>query len=122
MLAGEAGPEVAMWDDGTDSVPACFGAAATDIVDILTLVARLLKEIPDQQIVHGNGFALILLRAELTTRQATVPLQVSGMHLVHSLDGGRVPCRKVNAHCHVRAQDILAYYREIDLVVACARD
>ena len=58
----------------------------------------------------------------LTTRQATVPLQVSGMHLVHSLDGGRVPCRKVNAHCHVRAQDILAYYREIDLVVACARD
>ena len=115
-------PEVAAWDDGTDSVPARLGVAATDIVDILTLAARLLKEIPDQQIVHGNGVALTPLRAELTTRQAAEPLQVSGTHSVQLLDEGRLPCRKVGAHRRVRVQDILAHYREIERIVARARD
>ena len=64
MLTGQAGPELAAQGDETDSVPARFGAAATDIVDIPMLAARLLKEISDQQIAHGNGVALTPLRAE----------------------------------------------------------
>ena len=112
-LADRAGRKLAAWGDGTDPVPARFGAAPSEPVDIPTSAVRLLKEILDQM-AHGNGVALTPLHAELTTRQAADLLQVSRTHLVQLLDEGRIPCRKVGAHRRVRVQDIVDYRRETE--------
>ena len=89
-LADQAGRKLAAWGDGTDPVPARFGAVTAEPVDIPTAAVRLLKEILDQM-AHGNGVALTPLHAELTTRQAADLLQVSRTHLVQLLDEGRIP-------------------------------
>lgn len=106
-LAGRARGRLAAWVEGTDPVPARFGAAA-EPVEIPISALRLLKEILDQM-ADGNGVALMPLHAELTTRQAAELLQVSRTHLVQLLDEGRIPCRRVGAHRRVRPEDILAY-------------
>ena len=113
VLAGRAGHKLPAWGDGTDPVPARFGGAAAEPVDIPLSALRLLKEILDQM-AHGNGVALTPLHAELTTQQAAELLQVSRTHLVQLLDEGRIPCRKVGAHRRVRARDILVYRRETE--------
>ena len=87
----------AAWGHETDPVPARFGTATAEPIDIQTSALRLLKEILDQM-AHGNGVALTPLHAELTTRQAAGLLQISRTHLVQLLDEGRIPCRKVGAH------------------------
>lgn len=107
-LADRAGRKLAVWGEGTDPVPARFGTATAEPVEIPTSALRLLKEIL-VQMAHGNGVALTPLHAELTTRQAADLLQVSRTHLVQLLDEGRIPCRKVGAHRRVRARDILDY-------------
>ena len=112
LLAGRAGRKLGAWVEGTDPVPARFGATA-ETVDLPTPAVRLLKAILDQM-AHGNGVALTPLHAELTTRQAAGLLQVSRTHLVQLLDDGRIPCRKVGAHRRVRTEDILAYRRETE--------
>ena len=112
-LADQAGRKLAAWADGTDPVPARFGAATSESVEIPTSAVRLLKEILDQM-AHGNGVALTPLHAELTTRQAADLLQVSRTHLVQLLDENRIPCRKVGAHRRVRARDILDYRRQTE--------
>ena len=112
-LAARAGRKLEALIGGTDPVPARFGAATAETVDIPTSAMRLFKEILDQM-AHGNGVALTPLRAELTTRQAADLLQVSRTHLVRLLDEGRIPCRKVGAHRRVHAEDILAYRRETE--------
>ena len=112
-LAERAVRQLAALGDGTGPVPARFGAAATEPVDIPTPAVRLLREILDQM-AHGHGVALTPLHAELTTRQAADLLQVSRTHLVQLLDAGRIPCRKVGAHRRVRAEDIVAYRSETE--------
>ena len=112
-LADQAGRRLAALGEGTDPVPARFGAASAETVAIPTSAVRLLKEILDQM-AHGNGVALTPLHAELTTRQAADLLQVSRTHLVQLLDSGRIPCRKVGAHRRVRAEDIVAFRRETE--------
>ena len=112
-LADEAGRKLARFGDGTDPVPARFGTASAEPVDIPTSAVRLLKEILDQM-AHGNGVTLTPLHAELTTRQAADLLQVSRTHLVQLLDDGRIPCRKVGAHRRVRAGDVLDYRRDTE--------
>ena len=112
-LADRAGRKLAAWGDGTDPVPARFGTATAEPIDIPTSALRLLKEILDQM-AHGNGVALTPLHAELTTRQAAGLLQISRTHLVQLLDEGRIPCRKVGAHRRVRVRDVLDYRRETE--------
>ena len=112
-LADRAGRKLAAWGEGTDPVPARFGTAAAEPIDIPTSALRLLKEILDQM-AHGNGVALTPLHAELTTRQAAGLLQISRTHLVQLLDEGRIPCRKVGAHRRVRVRDVLDYRRETE--------
>ena len=112
-LADRAGRKLAAWGDGPDPVPARFGAATAEPIDIPTSALRLLKEILDQM-AHGNGVALTPLHAELTTRQAAGLLQISRTHLVQLLDEGRIPCRKVGAHRRVRVRDVLDYRRETE--------
>ena len=111
-LADRAWKTLQAWVEGTDPVPARFGAVP-ETVAIPTSAYRLLKEILDQM-AHGNGVALTPLHAELTTRQAAELLQVSRTHLVQLLDDGRIACRKVGAHRRVRAEDVLAYRRETE--------
>ena len=112
-LADRAGRKLAGWGDGPEAVPARFGVAAAEPVDIPTSALRLLKEILDHM-ARGDGVALTPLHAELTTRQAADLLQVSRTHLVQLLDEGRIPCRKVGAHRRVRARDVLEYRRETE--------
>ena len=78
--------------EGTDPVPARFGAVA-ETVRIPSAAYRLLKEILDQM-AHGNGVALTTLHAELTDAAGRRVLQVSRTHLVQLLDNGRIACRK----------------------------
>ena len=112
-LAERAARTLAALADQSGPVPARFGAAATEPVEIPTPAVRLLVEILDQM-AHGHGVALTPLHAELTTRQAADLLQVSRTHLVQLLDAGRIPCRKVGAHRRVRAADVVAYRRETE--------
>ena len=112
-LADRAGRKLAAWGEGTDPVPARFGAATAEPIDIPTSALRLLKEILDQM-AHGNGVALTPLHAELTTRQAAGLLQISHTHLVQLLDEGRIPCRKVGAHRRIRVRDVLDYRSETE--------
>lgn len=112
-LADQAGRMLAEWGDGSDPVPARFGIAAAEPVDIPTAAVRLLKEILDHM-ARGNGVALTPLHAELTTRQAADLLQVSRTHLVQLLDDGRIPCRNVGAHRRIRARDVLDYRHETE--------
>ena len=112
-LADRAGRKLAAFGDGTDPVPARFGAATSEPVDVPTSAVRLLREIL-VQMARGNGVALTPLHAELTTRQAADLLQVSRTHLVQLLDEGRIPCRKVGAHRRVRVEDIVDYRRETE--------
>jgi len=112
-LAERASRTLAALADQSGPVPARFGAAATEPVEIPTPAVRLLVEILDQM-AHGHGVALTPLHAELTTRQAADLLQVSRTHLVQLLDAGRIPCRKVGAHRRVRAADVVTYRRETE--------
>ena len=112
-LADRASRKLAAWGDGTGPVPARFGTATAEPIDIPASALQLLKEILDQM-AHGNGVALTPLHAELTTRQAADLLQTSRTHLVRLLDEGRIPCRKVGAHRRVRVRDVLDYRREME--------
>ena len=110
-LAERAVRKLAALADETGPVPARFGAAAAEPVDIPTPAVRLLREILDQM-AHGHGVALTPIHAELTTGEAADLLQVSRTHLVQLLDEGRIPCRMVGAHRRIRAADIVTYRRE----------
>ena len=112
-LAERAAQKLAALADETGPVPARFGAAAAEPVDIPTPAVRLLREILDQM-AHGHGVALMPIHAELTTGEAADLLQVSRTHLVQMLDDGRIPCRMVGAHRRLRAADIVAYRRETE--------
>ena len=108
VLAARTSRQLAPLFDRTTPVPARFGAASTEAVEIPAPAVRLLGEILDQM-ARGNGVVLTPLHAELTSRQAADLLQVSRTHLVQLLDKGRIPFRKVGAHRRVRTEDILAY-------------
>ena len=112
-LAERAVQKLAALAEETGPVPARFGAAAAEPVDIPTPAVRLLREILDQM-ARGHGVALTPLHAELTTGEAADLLQVSRTHLVQLLDAGRIPCRMVGAHRRIRAADIVAYRRETE--------
>ena len=112
-LAERAVRKLADLTDDPGPVPARFGAAAAEPVDIPTPAVRLLREILDQM-AHGHGVALMPMHAELTTGEAADLLQVSRTHVVQLLDDGRIPCRMVGAHRRIRAADIVAYRRETE--------
>ena len=112
-LAARTSRKLAALTDGAKPVPVRLGAAGAETVEIPASAARLLHEILDHM-ARGDSVALAPVHAELTTRKAAEILQVSRTHLVHLLDDGYIPYRKVGAHRRVRAADILAYRRETE--------
>ncbi len=63
---------------------------------------------------HGNEVALVPLHAELSVPEAAAILHVPEPYLEEMLDGGRIPCRRSGAQRHVRTEDLLAYYRDME--------
>jgi len=110
-LADRAGRALEALIEGSQPVSARFG---DETVDLPTPALHLLREILDWM-AQGKGVALTPLHAELTTRQAAELLQVSRTHLIQLLNAGRIPCRKVGSHRHIRAEDILAWRRKTEL-------
>ena len=113
-LAAETGRRLAALANGREAVSARFGTADAEPVELPAAAVRLLVDILEQM-ACGNAVALMPVQAELTTQQAADLLNVSRTHLVALLDEREIPHRKVGTHRRVRAADVLAYRRAVEI-------
>ncbi|SCM76754.1 DNA-binding protein [uncultured Pleomorphomonas sp.] len=65
-----------------------------------------------EAMANRTPVSLIPHEAELTTQQAADYLNVSRPHLIHQLEGGKLPYRKVGTHRRIRFADLIAYEKE----------
>ena len=77
--------------------------------EALTLFVEILR-----QMAIGSAVTIVPLHAELTTQQVADLLNVSRPHVVHLLNKGQIPSRKVGSHRRIRASDALAYRQRDD--------
>lgn len=73
-----------------------------------TQALQLLVDILEH-IKQGNTVSIISIQSELTTQQAADILNVSRPYLIHLLEEGIIPHRKVGTKRRILSEDIIAY-------------
>jgi excisionase family DNA binding protein len=74
---------------------------------------RLFLEVLSQ-LSSGNAVTIVPIPSELTTQEAAELLNVSRPHVVHLMETGVLPFRRVGTHRRVLASEVLAYRRRDD--------
>lgn len=82
-------------------------------VSVPRMAYRLFLEVL-AQLASGNAVTIVPIRSELTTQEAADLLNVSRPHVVHLMETGAIPFRRVGTHRRVFASDLLAYRHKDD--------
>jgi len=75
--------------------------------------ARVLMQVLDE-IGRGNDVRIVPVQAEVTTQEAADLLNISRPTLIHMLDSGSLPFRKVGTHRRIGMAGLLEHKRKLD--------
>jgi excisionase family DNA binding protein len=86
------------------------GAPDEETVVLPASALKMLVEVPDEM-GRGNAVTGIPIHAERTTQEAAEMLNISRPSFIQLLDNGKIEYRRVETHCRMRFEFLIAYRR-----------